>query len=165
MLDLTNYFYIDGIDLWANYNLGILKGGSEFLKYPKIKPHIEYDWPDQHGIDVDLQTTFFQQRDISLQMAIVTESEEDFWIKRNAFIDMLTRTGERRLSITSHGARSYFIYYKDCSQIQKVKALTGLNDHRIAYTFTLVVCEPRPKGGEGNANLPLLADDRTPILT
>lgn len=164
MVDLTNFFFIDGIDLWSNYKMFFEKGGTDLLRYPPKKASTEHDWLDEDGLDVDLDRYFFAARDTSFKCAIIAESEEEFFTKRDAFIYMLTRPGIRRLSITSHGARSYFVYYKDCTNAEKVKGVKGLSTpHMVAYYFTLLLSEPRPQ--LNTADIPLVDDSGNCILT
>ena len=59
MVDLSGYWFLDGIDVWKNFAIAIEKGTSDTLRYPAFKPPISHDWPDQNGIDVDLTKKFF----------------------------------------------------------------------------------------------------------
>src|SRR5436190_9059255 len=111
----TGYAFIDGIDLWTAFNMIIEKGSADFLRYPPKKDSVQHDWKDSHGIDVDLSRYFFKERQGVLNMAMIADSEDDFWEKHNSFIATLTQPGTRRLSLKSHGQNSYDIFYKECN--------------------------------------------------
>lgn len=144
MTDLTGYWFIDGIDLYSIFNVFIEDGSADFLKFPPKKSAIEHDWKDSHGRDVDLSQIFFDQREGTLNMAIIATDEADFFDKQKNFLSLFAQPGTRRFELKSHGQRHYFIYYKDCSSYKAVKALDGENTGLYAYRFTLNVVEPEP---------------------
>ena len=147
MVDLSGYWFLDGIDVWKNFAIAIEKGTSDTLRYPAFKPPISHDWPDQNGIDVDLTKKFFKEREVTLQCRLVAYTESEFWLKHNAFIQLWAKPGLRRLSIKSHGGRSYYVYYQDCSNYKQInaKALKGIDDNMIVHEFNLRIIEPSPQ--------------------
>jgi hypothetical protein len=143
----TGYWYLDSMDVWSNFAIGIKDGTAGFLQTPEKKDSITHDWPDQHGIDVDLSKIFFKSRDIVLQCWLITETETEFWNKRNAFIQQLAKPGVRRFSISAHGGRSYYVFYKSCSAYRQVpsKTLKGIAANMIVHEFAITLTEPSPQ--------------------
>jgi len=136
------------------YNLAIQKGTADFLQYAPSKEAITNDWPDQHGVDIDTTKKFFKERTITLRIWGITETEDEFWLKHNAFIVELMKPGTSRVTITGHQSRSYFCLFKSCSSYEQIatKTLRNIPEHLIIHQFTLVLLEPQPQLGDG-ANL------------
>lgn len=150
-MDVSGKFFIDGQDLWAIYRVFIEESSAELLRYPPKKESITHDWRDANGIDVDLTAVFFAQREVAIVFAIITENEEDFWLYHDRFIALLVKPGLRRLQLSSHGQRSYHIFYKECNNYSNVIKLQGIDpnatlipDRLIAHKFTIVFVEPEP---------------------
>ncbi len=85
MINLSGYYFIDGVDVWANYALVIQKGSADFLRYPAKKESITHDWPDRNGLDVDLSKIYFKEKTGTLECMIITYTEAEFWLKHNLF--------------------------------------------------------------------------------
>ena len=145
MIDLGGKWFIDGIDLYTAFNVFIEEGSADFLKFPPKKQSIEHDWMDANGRDVDLSRIFFDQREGVLDMAIIATDSEDFFLKQGLLISQMIQPGTRRLTLSSHGERSYYIYYKECNNYRPVKPLTGADTGLFAYRFSMVVVEPEPQ--------------------
>ncbi len=60
MADPSNRYYIDGIDLWTTFRIGVEKGSDDFLKIPQRKESTTHDWQDEDGIDIDLTRNFYK---------------------------------------------------------------------------------------------------------
>jgi len=148
------YWYLNGHDIWLNYNLAIKKGTADFLQYAPSKDVITNDWPDQHGLDIDTTSKHFKERTITLQMWGITETEDEFWLKHDAFITELMKPGTSRITITAFQSRSYFVIFKSCSNYEQVpkNTLRNIPEHLIVHQFSLVLLEPQPQLGDG-ANL------------
>lgn len=159
-MNVTGYFFLDGIDIYTTFGVVIEEGSADFLRYPPKKNSIEHDWQDANGRDVDLSRIFFDQREGVLNCAIFATSEEDFWTKHEQFISQWMQPGLRRLIFKSHGERSYYVYYKETNNYSQIKALKGEDGERlVAGRFSLVIVEPEPQvdashiflvDGEGN---------------
>lgn len=145
MTDLSGRWFIDGIDLYTAFGIFIEEGSADLLKYAPKKESIEHDWKDANGREVDLSRIFFDQREVVLNMAIICTSAEDFWTKYQQFISQMIQPGLRRLTLASHGERSYYVYYKECNNYRAVKALTGEDSGMFAHRFSLVIVEPEPQ--------------------
>lgn len=144
MTDLSGYWFIDGIDIFQTFSCWIEEGSADFLKYPPKKASIEHDWQDANGRDVDLSRIFFDQREGVLNMAIWATSQEAFFEKHKQLISHFIQPGLRRLSLKSHGERSYYIYYRECNNYKSVLPLTGADTGKFVYRFSIVVVEPEP---------------------
>lgn len=143
----SGYWFIDGMDVWNTFAIAIRKGTSGFLQYSERKDSITHDWPDQNGLDIDTSKVFFKERLITLQCWLMTETEDDFWVKRKAFSTLIAKPGQRRISIAAHKNRSYMCIYKSCSEYQQVtgKALKGIPANFIVHEFNLTFLEPMPQ--------------------
>jgi len=145
MVNLSGKWYIDGIDIFTAFGLFIEEGSTDFLKFPPKKDAIEHDWMDANGRDIDLSRVFFDQREGTLNMAIIATDMDDFFTKQQSFIATMIQPGTRRFTVTAHGQRDYFIYYKECNNYKAEKALTGQQTGLFAYRFSMVVVEPEPQ--------------------
>jgi hypothetical protein len=145
MTDLSGRWYIDGIDIFTTFGVFIEEGSADFLKYPPKKDGIEHDWKDANGREVDLSRFFFDQREGVLNMAIICTNATDFWTKHDQFISQMIQPALRRLSLASHGDRSYYVYYKECNNYSAIKPLTGDDAGLFAHRFSMVVVEPEPQ--------------------
>lgn len=164
-LDLSGLYYLDGIDMWKAWNLIIQIGSADFLKYPAKKPSITHDWPDQHGLDVDLSKVYLQARSGTLQCVIATDTEGEFFRKHDDFLARLIQPGTRRLTIAAHGGRSYKVYYKECSAYRQLPSgkLTGLGNNQVLHEFGITLEEPTPEVFAFDQHI--IADDGAFIIT
>lgn len=145
MQNLSGKWFIDGIDLYTTFNLFIEDGSADFLKFPPKKSGIEHDWQDANGREHDLSRVFFDQREGVLNMAIIATDSEDFFAKQALFLSQMIQPGTRRLVLSSHGERSYYVFYKECNNYRPVKPLTGADTGLFAYRFSMVIVEPEPQ--------------------
>lgn len=143
----SGYWYLDGLDIWNNFAIGIQDGLAQFIPLTERKESITNDWPDQDGLDVDTSSHFFKERLVTLTCWLFAESETEFWTKRDSFINQLRKPGLRRLTVKAHRGKSYFVIFKSCTNYTQVKgkALTGVPDHYIVHQFTLTLLEPGPQ--------------------
>lgn len=160
----NSLWFIDGVDLWTTFSMILEDGSADFLRYAPKKPSLEHDWADANGIDVDLSRIFLAKREGVLRLAILVNSEEEFWAKHDGFIVMMTQPGLRRFELTSHGNRSYYIYYQETSNYDPVKSLKGSSTaYKIAYRFSIVVVEPEPRINA--SNIFIITDDGRFLIT
>jgi hypothetical protein len=147
-MDMSGFYYLDGIDLWKAFGLVVESGSADFLRLPQKKPSITHDWEDVNGIDVDLSRIFLKEKRGTLDCAFFSYSEAEFWEKQESFYTLLTKPETRRLTIRAHGDRSYYVYYEDMTDYKQVgrHELKGTEaEHMIVHTFGLVIVEPNPK--------------------
>lgn len=147
-LELSNMWWIDGIDLWSAFNLVIHKGATTFLELPPKKEGIEHDWLDADGKEFDLSKIFFQSREITLDCSIIATDEAAFIQKRDLLLNQFRKPGHRRLQFRSTGQRSFYVFYKDSSGWTAREALKGTPaEGQVMYSFNLVFVETNPMAG------------------
>jgi hypothetical protein len=161
----TGYWYLDGIDIFSAFAIAIKEGTAGFLQTPERKDSIVHSWSDQNGLDVDTSKIYFKERSITLNCWLFTETETEFWQKRNAFLSQISKPGLRRLTFTSHQGRSYFVVYQSTSGYRQIPARTLRNipDNMILHEFSITVLEPSPQIEYGDTFL--VADDGAFIIT
>jgi hypothetical protein len=140
--DWSGRVYIDSKDIWINYGMIVESGTDGFLEFPATKPNISHDWPDQHGIDVDLSQMLLQSRQINLRCGIIADSEADFWVKYLALLSDLTQANARRIEIAEFGNQSFKVFYSTTNSFDRFTRI--LNAAKIACKFTLVLVEHEP---------------------
>ncbi|WP_106828060.1 leucine-rich repeat protein [Parabacteroides pacaensis] len=94
----TGELYIDGIDIYTTYGIFITKGGyNSLLTFPTLVDPDKNDWPDEHGLEVDLSNPVLKSREITIT----------FWannkLKLNEFVTFLGQAGYRHFSIAELG--------------------------------------------------------------
>lgn len=141
-MDLNNLYFIDGMDLWSTFSIGVEGGSDDFLKIPERKDSITHDWLDEDGIDIDLSRTFFKPRDIVLKCFSRTETKDDFFTKYYQLITVFRKPGLRRLTVSRHG-KDYYVYYKDNNAMQSFNFRVLPSGH-ILTKFQLTIGEAKP---------------------
>lgn len=142
--NLSGYWFLDSLDLWDNFKTGIQKSSTDALKFPPKKESLEYNWMDQHGIDVDHSAPKFSARDITLNCFIDCDSTEEFNEMRDALIAQLMQPGLRTLKVAAHGVdKIYYLEYKSCSGFEAVKSLKTESVKNV-HKFSLNMREPDP---------------------
>ncbi|MCL3851454.1 hypothetical protein M1P97_09165 [Parabacteroides sp. GYB001] len=58
--------YIDEIDIFSAYGANVTDGLDSLFLFPAIKEPESNDWPEEDGIEVDLETVHLQAKDITL---------------------------------------------------------------------------------------------------
>jgi hypothetical protein len=135
-------YYINGKDLYDVF--GIIPGpGSSngFLQFPKKKDGITHDWLDANGTDNDLTRIYFEEKEITLNCALIADTTDQFWIRYNGFFAEIGQPGTQRLTITELD-RSFFIFHRDCNGFTR---FTRLKSGKIACKFNWVVVEQEPQ--------------------
>lgn len=144
---LTGLYSINGTDVYTAYGLVVRGGTDDFLRYPDRKPPaISKDWADENGDDTDLsEIPVFQSKDISLQIAILADTYDEFWAKYEAFFAELSLPGTIRFYVAEFD-RSFYIYYDSITAFSRLTRLkvTGFLDYKIVCTYTIKFTEPVP---------------------
>ncbi|GAO43800.1 hypothetical protein [Flavihumibacter petaseus] len=139
---LSGWYRIDGRDLWTVYSMFVESGSDGFLKYAAKKESITHDWRDEDGLDVDLSQIFLKDRDITLNVAILAESESRFWEVYEAFLAHMMQPGQRRIEVTEFGDRSFNVFYKECNNFKRFTRIKDSN--LIGCKFSIVFTENKP---------------------
>lgn len=136
----TNQRYtIDGIDL---KDFGVFVSQSDgILTRPKQKPTANVSWGDYHGVDVDLDNIYYDQREITLSCFIKADNKASFMHQLFEFEQLFDKKGLRRLMIEAHPTKPlvYEVYCKDEISISK-----QWSDNTMVGTFKLKLMEPQP---------------------
>lgn len=154
MANPAGFYSLDGQDMWTTYGVFIEKGSDEFLVPPERKEGITHDWFDQNGIDIDVSSPAFKQRDFTIQCALIADNEADFWAKYEAFMSKLMSPGTRTLFIKEF-ERDFSVIYMKCNNFTRFTRLKTVN--KIAAKFTISLMEP--------ALLEILTDESGNVLT
>ena len=87
-------FYIDDIDIYARYGVVITSGGyNDLLCFPALKEPDANDWPEEDGVEVDLDMPVLEAKEVTISFA---SDHPDF----RDFINDMGQPGYRTLRIT-----------------------------------------------------------------
>ncbi|WP_443945612.1 hypothetical protein ACJVDH_00440 [Pedobacter sp. AW1-32] len=133
-------YTLGGVDLES---IGVLveSGSADFLKLPDMKDPYKYEWPDKNGVDVDLDNPVFKEKEITLNLAIVAYSEDEFWRNYNAFLNLIKTPGTKRMYVGDLG-RSFFVYYNKMNSFTKLSPISGTS--KIGAKYSVTFNEPIP---------------------
>lgn len=145
---MQGHWYIDGIDIYLAYGLIIEKGSADLLRIPPRKESIVHDWLDKSGKEYDTDYFFFDERQTTLNVGILADTEAQFWDNYEKLVAHLSKPGLRRLEMKAHPGKQYYFLYKECGGITQVVALTGRNEGMVGQKFTLTIVEPNPSPAE-----------------
>lgn len=90
---MTGYCHIDGIDIYTEFGVFIESGYDGLLSFPALKEPDKNDWPEEHGIEVDLTEPRLQTQEITIDFAFVRGFS---W---HPFYYFLTTSGKRTIEI------------------------------------------------------------------
>lgn len=158
---LTGKWFLDGHDIWKTFSLIIYDGATTFLELPEVKPKIERDWQNANGLSVNLNRVFYKSREITLSCYLLEYSEAEFIKKRDLLLTQLSKPGERRLSFTSMGQRSFYVDYLNSTGWNHIEPLSGVSHSReVMYEFNIIVRELNPAKGMIEDNFLVTEDGR-----
>lgn len=130
---MINRWFIDDIDIYDAYKVGIVKDGfSDLFLFPSLKTPLIEDWHERDGIEVDLSSPFLNNKEVGLSFASVTE--DNFLI--DEFVQFLGGEGYRQLDIRS----------LDKLFQLRVSQENNRNVYRNGQTFTLQFIDDFPRG-------------------
>lgn len=167
MINVNNYWFIDGLCTFQTFSLVIEKGATRFLEIPPKKEGIIHDWEDIDGIDADLSHIFFAHREVPLQCAIIAPDEATFIQKRDLLMNQFKKPGLRRLNFKATGQRSFYVYYKTSTGWEAVASKTLRGDPAPGqkfYRFTMVFVETNPSAG-GSEDVFIITEGGRYIIT
>lgn len=85
--------YIDGIDIFSAYGANVTDGLESLFLFPAIKEPEQNDWPEEDGIEVDLESIHLQTKEITLSF---------FADNPNDLIDKVSQPGYHTIKVTSY---------------------------------------------------------------
>lgn len=127
-------------NLYDEFGLVIQTGTAELLRFPKRKKTFEQDWRESNGKEYDLTNPVFEDKEVTLQCAIIADSAGQFWEKYDAFFNEIAQPGRHELYIDDHDEKLYSVFYVDSSNFQKTsKKLKGVSKIFVKFNLTLNV--------------------------
>lgn len=93
---MKGHWYIDDIDIYGKYGVGITKGGyNDLFIVPSLKEIPYNEWHECDGIEPDLENPVLNNKSVQISFAAVQKN------LINDFIAMISEPGYRNLRITS----------------------------------------------------------------
>lgn len=87
--------YFDNIDIYDEFGVVITKKGyNNLLDFPALKEPVFNDWPEEDGIEVDLENPVLEARTITISFVVAKQGMD-----ANDFISFLSRPGYHELYI------------------------------------------------------------------
>lgn len=133
---MTGAFYIDGIDIYARYGVVITDGGyNDLLCFPALKEPDANDWPEEDGVEVDLEAPTLEAKEVTISFACNYPDAGDF-------IFMISQPGYHTLRIT------------ELTREWRLRLLTqtACKDYSRAVTFSLKFADDFPGRSENYAS-------------
>jgi len=124
-------------NLKTDFNLLILTGLAKFLEFPARKEVPAYNWIEQNGQDYMLDHVAFQNKEVVLTCAIITDTVSDFWNCYNAFFAEITQPGWQSLFVNDHD-KTYDVFYKSSSDF-KITLKRLKNVEKVFVKFNLIL--------------------------
>lgn len=126
-------------NLFDDYSLVIQTGTADLLQFPDRKEILSNDWREENGGEYDLALPTFKDKEVTLNCAIVTDNDEDFWTAYNAFFAEITKAGWQNLTIDDH-TKTYKVFYKKSGAFKKgSKRLKNVEKVLVKFQITLQV--------------------------
>ncbi len=95
---MKGLWFIDDIDIYDEFRVGIEKGGyNDLFRVPSLKSPESNEWHENDGIEIDLEAPKLQNKQLSIKFSAVQHELV------NNFIAMLSEPGYRNLYIPSLG--------------------------------------------------------------
>jgi len=139
---LTTAIYkdkINGKNLLSEFGLVIQTGTEELLSFPTRKTTLTNDWREENGKEYDLTLPRFEDKEVTLQCAIVADNDTQFWAQYNAFFEEITQSGWQTLYIDDHSQNYSFFYQKTGNWKKSTKRLKNVEKVFVKFSLTIVV--------------------------
>lgn len=112
---MVKNLYIDGIDVRDAFGVWVQKGGyDDLFTFPPMKPPYFNDWPEQHGIEVDLKAPTLAPLSVRVQL-IASGSNANV----PGFIEQLSKPGYRACRFPTLD-REFKLRYSECVDFEQV---------------------------------------------
>ena len=116
-----------------------IEDSKGLLDKPKPKPRKSYDWAEQHGKQIDLSPTKYEEQEIELKGWV----EGDNWAEMKANFDTLLsefdKKGLVRMLVDFGSVLVFDVYLVDGVELKKI-----FKEGKIIGRFTLKLKSPRP---------------------
>lgn len=133
-------YSIDGVDL--KDLRCFVEDARGLIGRPAMKAAKRYDWPDRHGVGVDLAQVVFEPRQIELDIWFRVNSKDEAVDKAMLIKEMVSKPGLRRFLFQA-GSRfiPYDVYFPEDFDFEIPLWVDG---GALSAKFTLVMIEPQP---------------------
>lgn len=129
---MTGAFYIDDMDIYAKYGVVITDGGyNDLLRFPALKDPEVNDWPEEDGIEVDLDAPALEAKEVVISFACNGINASDF-------IYAVSQPGYHTLRIAELGKEFRL----------RLLTQTAFKDYSRAATFSLKFADDSPGRSE-----------------
>jgi hypothetical protein len=132
----TIYNWVDTYNLKDDFGISLSDGAiSTLLSPPAAKERVSNESRLENGKRIDIDTpTYFQSRDLTLEMHLIASSFEDYIAKWRSFLSAITATGEGiKLSFRIYEQTLVFdLQYVSCTQFAVYNGTLG----KFAVRFT-----------------------------
>lgn len=132
---------LNGHDLKGLYGLVISNGTVQFLQYPARKTSVSHDWPEETGIDIDLDNPQFSAREFTLTCALIADNPVDFMNQYNGLFTELSGLDTHAIYLEEIG-QTYYVYYKSQANLTKLTKIN--NTTKVGVKFDLIFGETDP---------------------
>lgn len=132
----TIYNWVGTYNLKDDFGISLSDGAiSTLLSPPAAKERVSNESRLENGKRIDIDTpTYFQSRDLTLEMHLIASSFEDYIAKWRSFLSAITATGEGiKLSFRIYEQTLVFdLQYVSCTQFAVYNGTLG----KFAVRFT-----------------------------
>lgn len=126
-------------NLFTEFGLVIQTGTAELLAFPERKESLSNDWREENGVEYDLELPKFKDKEVTIQCAIMADSDSDFWVYYDLLFEELTLAGWQDLFIYDH-SQTYKVFYKKCGAPKKsTKRLKNVDKVFVKFPITLQI--------------------------
>ena len=133
------HYSINGIPFSS---FGLYVSDSEgLLDQPERKESIEMDYPDAHGIQIDLSRPRYKARQIRLSCFMVSKNPSEFMDRWLALLAQLQRPGTQRIALD--GALDKQLVY-EVFLAERIEPKKTWRETDFLAEFDLSLTEPRP---------------------
>jgi hypothetical protein len=136
---MANNAALNGLDFYTQYSVGVtsIKG---HLDMPNPKKRISKSWDDENGEDVYVGKSYFEAREITMELFIQAATKALFVSKIKVFFDAIRANGLQALTL-GNIPKTFLVYYKDSDEMVR---LSIWNDTLMIGKFKVRFVEPNP---------------------
>lgn len=139
---MTNLWFINGIDIWLTFGAYIFKGNyNDLLAPPTPRKRLEHEYTDADGVSVDTTTPLtYEARRFTIKVGMKAASATDFWLRYNAFFQLISQAGSFNLTIAELD-KTFTLLYEGVAKAEKLTPIQTASGQVVA-TFEVKLLEP-----------------------
>jgi hypothetical protein len=156
---MANNAALNGLDFYTQYSVGVtsIKG---HLDMPNPKKRISKSWDDENGEDVYVGKSYFEAREITMELFIQAATKALFVSKIKVFFDAIRANGLQALTL-GNIPKTFLVYYKDSDEMVRLSIWNDtlmIGNNKLAYKFhayhykSINHCLGRRNHGHNNRN-------------